>query len=225
MGQEPPFGPRIGVARTLAALPVVSLFAGCNFHCAPSSLNMGTELGTMERDRFLRVTSISSGGRVFRQPRAGKHRARGCAHREQIRSAAEQVRGMASLHPNIETEKLKPQPALTPKARRRHLIATCQSCGGYPAPKLRATSARKRFSKWPTVKFAQRVLEINTQSMDELRKVLFGGIPTVRINTKYTQPEMATDMLEADMYKLSKLWSRGRDSAREQEAKLKEYLL
>ena len=97
--------------------------------------------------------------------------------------------------------------------------------GEYPAPKLPATSARKWFSKWPTVKFAQRVLEINTQSMDELRRVLFRGVRTVRINTKYTQPEMATDMLEADMDKLSKLWSRGRDSAREQEAQLKEYLL
>jgi hypothetical protein len=97
--------------------------------------------------------------------------------------------------------------------------------GEYPAPKLPATSARKWFSKWPTVKFAQRVLEINTQSMDELRRVLFRGVRTVRINTKYTQPEMATDMLEADMNKLSKLWSRGRDSAREQEAQLKDFLL
>ena len=42
--------------------------------------------------------------------------------------------------------------------------------GEYPAPKLAATSVRKWFSKWPTVKFAQ-VLEINTQSMDELRRV------------------------------------------------------
>jgi hypothetical protein len=32
-------------------------------------------------------------------------------------------------------------------------------------------------------------------------------------------------MLEADMNKLSKLWSRGRDSAREQEAQLKDFLL
>jgi patatin-like phospholipase/acyl hydrolase len=97
--------------------------------------------------------------------------------------------------------------------------------GEYPAPKLPATSARKWFSKWPTVKFAQRVLEINTQSMDELRRVLFRSVRTVRINTKYTQPEMATDMLEADIEKLSKLWSRGRDSAREKEALLKEYLV
>ena len=96
--------------------------------------------------------------------------------------------------------------------------------GEYPAPKLPSTTARKWISKWPTVKFAQRLLEINTQSMDELRKVLFSKVPTVRINTKYTQPTMATDMLEADMEKLGMLWSRGRDSAREQEADLKSFL-
>jgi hypothetical protein len=63
----------------------------------------------------------------------------------------------------------------------------------YPPPKIAATSGRKWFSKWPTVKLAQRILEINTQSMDELRKVLFSKVPTVRINTKYTEPVMATD--------------------------------
>jgi len=96
--------------------------------------------------------------------------------------------------------------------------------GEYPAPKLPTRSARKWFSKLPTVKFSQRLLEINTQSMDELRKVLFAKVPTVRINTKYTQPEMATDMLEADMKKLGMLWSRGRDSAREFEPKLREFV-
>lgn len=96
--------------------------------------------------------------------------------------------------------------------------------GEYPAPKLPATSTRKWVSKWPTVKFAQRLLELNTQSMEELRKVLFAKVPTVRINTKYTQPTMATDMLEADMNKLGMLWSRGRDSAREQESELKKFL-
>ena len=41
--------------------------------------------------------------------------------------------------------------------------------GEYPEPKLPATSARKWLSKWPTVKFSQRLLEINTQSMEERR--------------------------------------------------------
>jgi uncharacterized protein len=61
--------------------------------------------------------------------------------------------------------------------------------------------------------------------MDELRRVLFGKVRTVRINTKYTEPEMATDMLESDMDKLGKLWSRGQDSARDEEPRLREFLL
>jgi predicted acylesterase/phospholipase RssA len=97
--------------------------------------------------------------------------------------------------------------------------------GEYPPPALSMWSARKWISKWPTVKFVQRILEINTQSMDELTRVLFRAIPTVRINTRYTQPEMATDMLEADLDKLGRLWSRGRDSAREREDDLKQFLI
>jgi uncharacterized protein len=97
--------------------------------------------------------------------------------------------------------------------------------GEYPPPRLPATSARKWFSKWPTVKFSQRILEINTQSMDELRKVLFSKVPTLRINTRYTEPDMATDMLESDMEKLGRLWTRGRDSARDEEHQLREFLL
>jgi predicted acylesterase/phospholipase RssA len=97
--------------------------------------------------------------------------------------------------------------------------------GEYPPPKLPATSARKWFSKLPTVGFAQRVLEINTQSMDQLRSVLFGDVATIRINTRYTEPDMATDMLESDMKKLGKLWSRGRDSARAEEVRLRQFLL
>jgi len=107
---------------------------------------------------------------------------------------------------------------------RENIRVVSVGVGEYPAPKLPATSVRKWLSKWPTVKFSQKLLEINTQSMDQLCRVLFRGVPIVRINTKYTHPEMATDMLESNVEKLVKLWSRGRDSAREQEVQLKQYL-
>lgn len=96
--------------------------------------------------------------------------------------------------------------------------------GEYPAPKLPAWSFRKWVSKLPTMRLLQKTLEINTQSMDQLRKALFREVPTIRINNKYTQPEMATDMLEADLDKLNLLWQRGRDSAREVEADLTKFL-
>jgi patatin-like phospholipase/acyl hydrolase len=96
--------------------------------------------------------------------------------------------------------------------------------GEYPSPKLRAWSIRKWLSKLPSMTLLQKSLEINTQSMDQLRKVMFREVPTIRINNKYTQPEMATDMLEADLEKLGLLWQRGRDSARELEADLRKLL-
>lgn len=96
--------------------------------------------------------------------------------------------------------------------------------GEYPTPKLPAWSIRKWVSKLPTVVFLQKTMEISTQSMDQLRKVLFRDVETVRIHAKYTQPEMATDMLEVDLDKLDLLWQRGRDCARDAEADLRKCL-
>jgi uncharacterized protein len=97
--------------------------------------------------------------------------------------------------------------------------------GEYPPPKLPAWSARKWASKLPTMVFLQKTMEISTQSMDELRKVLFREVATIRIHVRYTQPEMATDLLEADPEKLGLLWQRGRDSAREAEVELRKFLI
>lgn len=96
--------------------------------------------------------------------------------------------------------------------------------GEYPPPKLPAWSVRKWASKLPTMVFLQKTMEISTQSMDQLRKVLFRDVETVRIHAKYTQPDMATDMLEIDKEKLGLLWQRGRDCAREAEVVLRKYL-
>ena len=61
--------------------------------------------------------------------------------------------------------------------------------------------------------------------MEQLRKVMFRDVPTIRINNKYTQPEMATDMFEHDLTKLDLLWQRSRDSAREEEVELQKLLV
>ena len=50
-----------------------------------------------------------------------------------------------------------------------------------------------------SVQLLQKTLEINTQSMEQLRTVLFHDVPTVRISDSYTTPEMATDLLEHDL--------------------------
>jgi patatin-like phospholipase/acyl hydrolase len=107
---------------------------------------------------------------------------------------------------------------------RKNVRVVSIGVGEYPAPKLPAWNIRKWASKLPTMKFLQKAMEISTQSMDQFRKVLFRDVQTVRIHNKYTQPEMATDMLEVDMEKLKTLWIRGRDTAREAEIELKTFL-
>jgi len=75
------------------------------------------------------------------------------------------------------------------------------------------------------LRLAQKTFEINTQSMEWLNYALFKHIPTVRINNAYPQPEMATDLFEADLGKLNVLLQRGADSFGEQEVTLRKYLL
>lgn len=96
--------------------------------------------------------------------------------------------------------------------------------GEYPPPRLPAWSVRKWASKLRTMVFLQKTMEISTQSMDQLRKVLFRNVQTIRIHAKFTQPEMATDMLEVDLEKLGLLWQRGRDCARDAEPDLRKFL-
>jgi len=72
-----------------------------------------------------------------------------------------------------------------------------------------------------TVRLLQKVLEINTKSMNQLRYVLYQGVPTVRISKAYSEPAMATDLFEADLKKLNLLYQRGRESFRECENALR----
>ena len=76
-----------------------------------------------------------------------------------------------------------------------------------------------------SVTLLQKTLEINTQSMDQLRAILFKDVPTIRISDAYTQPEMATDLFEHDMDKLNVLFIRGRESYAKVEPQLKTFLV
>jgi hypothetical protein len=96
--------------------------------------------------------------------------------------------------------------------------------GVYPEPK---PSIKMLFANrfLVSVQLLQKTLEINTQSMEQLRTVLFKDIPTIRISDTYEKPEMATDLFEADLVKLNILRQRGGESFASREAQLKEYLL
>ena len=93
--------------------------------------------------------------------------------------------------------------------------------GIYPEPKKWSTSILKRFV---SVQLLQKTLDVNTASMEQLRSVLFKAVPTVRINETFERPEMATDLLEADLEKLNCLFQRGGESFAKHEADLKKVL-
>lgn len=91
-----------------------------------------------------------------------------------------------------------------------------------PRPSLRMRLAKKYLS---SVQLLQKTLEINTQSMDQLRMILFKDIRTIRISDTFEKPEMATDLLEHDLGKLNLLRQRGSESFGSREQDLKQFLL
>jgi len=97
--------------------------------------------------------------------------------------------------------------------------------GVYPAPKQSWFSADRWKQKTPGVQLLQKTLEINTQSMDQLRHVLYRHVPTVRISDTFEQPEMATDLFEHNLTKLNVLRQRGSESFAKAEADLQKILL
>ncbi len=96
--------------------------------------------------------------------------------------------------------------------------------GVYPIPRGHFWEIGWWLGKLPSVKLLQKTLEINTQSMDQLHTVLFGQLSSIRINQTFSQPEMATDLLEHDLAKLNKLRQRGRESFADYEAAINNLL-
>lgn len=110
------------------------------------------------------------------------------------------------------------------KRERKDIRLVSVGVGIYPDPKpgLLMWLAKKYLV---SVQLLQKTLEINTQSMDQLRQILFHDVPTIRISDSYVTPEMATDLLEHDLEKLGILFQRGRESFASRETQLREYLL
>lgn len=106
-----------------------------------------------------------------------------------------------------------------------HIRVVSVGVGVYPSPKPSWLSTIKWAQKLMSVQLLQKTLEINTQSMDQLRHILFRHIPTVRISDTFEQPEMATDMFEHNMTKLNILRQRGAESFAKQELALQQLLL
>jgi predicted patatin/cPLA2 family phospholipase len=96
--------------------------------------------------------------------------------------------------------------------------------GVYPDPKPSWTMwFAKRYLV--SVQLLQKTLEINTQSLEQLRAILFKDIQTVRISDTFEKPDMATDFMEHDLKKLNILRQRGSESFAGRENELRKFLI
>lgn len=101
--------------------------------------------------------------------------------------------------------------------------------GSYPEPAFHKRIGRA-LGGWGMIRhgfntdFLQKLLGVNTCSMEVLRKILFKDVPTVRISEAFVEPEMATDLLEHDLKKLNRLVQKGRLSYAKNESQLKDFL-
>lgn len=98
-------------------------------------------------------------------------------------------------------------------------------CGNYPPPPINWWTLDYWKQKTPGVQLLQKTLEINTQSMDQLRMILYKHIKTIRISQSFSEPAMATDLFEHDLSKLNILTQRGVQSFAEHEQSLHDFLL
>lgn len=98
-------------------------------------------------------------------------------------------------------------------------------CGNYPPPPVNPWNSAWWIEKTPGVQLLQKTLEINTQSMDQLRVILYKNIQTIRISDSFTEPAMATDLFEHDLKKLNILTQRGVHSFAQHEHALRDLLL
>jgi patatin-like phospholipase/acyl hydrolase len=92
-------------------------------------------------------------------------------------------------------------------------------CGNYPKPK-EIWYIRLYRRILPTLPILDKTLSINVESMEQLRRILFKQIPTVRVNDTFDKPEMATDLFEYDLRKLNVLRQRGAESFAAKEAEI-----
>jgi uncharacterized protein len=93
--------------------------------------------------------------------------------------------------------------------------------GIYPEPSKWTSWLARHFMP---LQLLQKTLNVNTQSMDELRNILFRSVPTVRVNDTFAHPEMATDLMEHNLVKLDGLYQRGGESFAKHEAALRDFM-
>lgn len=96
--------------------------------------------------------------------------------------------------------------------------------GDYPVPRLKKFTKAWFISWAEEAELIQKTFNINAQSMEQLRRILFPDIETVRVSEAFTEPSMETDLLEYNLVKLDLIHTRGRDSFGKMEAAIRKLL-
>ena len=115
------------------------------------------------------------------------------------------------------------------KQPRENLRVVSLGVGSYPEPSV-WKKARRVLGGWGIIRhslntdYLQKILGVNTCSMEVLRNILFKDVPTIRISDAFVEPEMATDLLEHDLQKLNRLVQKGRLSFAAHEEQLHRYV-
>lgn len=115
------------------------------------------------------------------------------------------------------------------KHERKNIRVVSLGVGSYPEPPIwkiakRAIRNLTLVRHAASSDFLQKMLDTNTRSMEVLGGILFKDVPTVRVNDAFSEPSMATDLLEHDLKKLNRLVQKGRDSFRVQEGNIENFL-
>lgn len=109
------------------------------------------------------------------------------------------------------------------KVNKADLRVLSVGVGSYPEP---AYGLKDRLiRRLESVRLLQKTLNVNTASMDQLRRVLYPDVRVVRISEAFDRPELATDLLESDPKKLNMLYQRGRESFAKFEKEIKELVV
>lgn len=96
--------------------------------------------------------------------------------------------------------------------------------GDYPVPRIKKFTKAWIISWAEEAELIQKTFNINAQSMEQLRRILFPDIETIRISEAFTEPSMETDLLEYDLKKLDLIHTRGRESFGKMETTIRNFL-
>ncbi len=85
-------------------------------------------------------------------------------------------------------------------------------CGQYPEPKKGLFSISRYASKLTSVKLLKKTLESNINSMEQLLNLTYSDVARVRVNDRFSGPDMATDLFESNLALLDTIFQAGSNS-------------